>query len=375
MALTSGEHQGPLSTATLADAAPSTGPRRLGLPLVRHGLIAVVALVVIFLLSQTVGAFRNLQLANVAYYACAASGLTVLTGLSGQISLGQGAFMAVGCYVAALLFIHAHLPLVVVLLLATLATAVVGGLVGAAGARLRGPYLAGATLAFAVGLPALADWRHLTGVLGGDNGLTFLSPLPPAWLGPSVTEDQWQLWVCGIALVLTMLVLANLSRSRIGRLWRAVRDDEIAASLAGLSVARLQIGAFIVSAACAGLGGALLAFVNTLAAPGAFPLSLSLQLLTAVVLGGLGSLAGAIYGSFVLVFLPTWASDLASSMHLSRDIYANLPLAVYGVVLILVMLLFPRGLQGGVQVLWTWLWRRVSRLRSPQVSTSHKSSP
>jgi branched-chain amino acid transport system permease protein len=109
----------------------------------------------------------------------------------------------------------------------------------------------------------------------------------------------------------------------------------------------------VVSAAAAGLGGALLAFVTGLAAPGAFELTLSLQLLAAVVLGGLGSLPGAVYGAALLVFLPAWSADLATGLHLSRNVYANLPLAVYGAVLIAVMLLFPTGIQGAL--------RRISR--------------
>jgi branched-chain amino acid transport system permease protein len=316
--------------------------------LVRHLAYGAVAFAFLVLLSFTLDPYRNLQLASAAYLACAAAGLSVLTGLSGQISLGQGAFMAIGGYTAALLLLHQGWPLGVVLLTAVVAAAVAGALVGAAAARLRGPYLAGATLAFAVGLPALANYRELATHLGGENGLVVLSPGPPTSLGADATLDRWQLWVSGLAAVIAFILLANLKRSRIGRSWRAVAGDEVSAELAGLSVARLQVGAFVVSAACAGLGGGLLAFVNGLAAPGAFPLTLSLQLLAAVVLGGLGTLAGAVYGSLLLVFLPAWSADLATRLDLSRDIYANLPLAVYGLVLVLVMLLFPSGVQGGL---------------------------
>jgi branched-chain amino acid transport system permease protein len=322
--------------------------RLTGSTLARHVAIGVLALAVVFSLSLALGAFRNVQLAQVGYLTCAAAGLSMLTGLSGQISLGQGAFMAVGAYTTALLFLHVSWPLPLVLLTATVVTAVVGALVGAAAARLRGPYLAGATLAFAVGLPAIASYRHLVGTLGGENGLAVITPPVPEWLGDDVALDRWQLWVTGLCCVITLILLANLRRSRIGRSWAAVRDDEVAAELAGLSVARLQVTAFVVSAACAGLGGALLAFVTGLAAPGAFTLALSLQLLAAVVLGGLGTLSGAVYGSLLLVFLPTWSADLAVSLDLSRDVYANLPIAVYGVVLVLVMAVFPSGIQGAL---------------------------
>ena len=320
---------------------------RAGSTMLRHAAIGLVGVLVVVLLSAVLDPYRNLQLANVAYLVCAAAGLSVLTGLSGQISLGQGALMAVGAYVTALLLSGGGWPLPVVLIIAVLGTALVGVLVGAAAARLRGPYLAGATLAFAIGLPALADYRGLASTLGGQNGLVVLAPEPPEWLA-GVAFDRWQLGVSTIAAAITLVLLGNLAHSRFGRCWRAVRDDEVAAQLAGLPVARLQIVAFVVSAACAGLGGALLALVNGLAAPGAFGLTLSLQLLAAVVLGGLGTLPGAVYGSFLLVFLPTWSASLATRLDLSRDIYANLPLAVYGAVLMLVMLVFPAGLHGGI---------------------------
>jgi branched-chain amino acid transport system permease protein len=313
----------------------------------RHALLGLLAAAALVLLSLTLGPYRNLQLANVEYLTCAAAGLSLLTGLSGQICLGQGALMAVGAYTTALLLIHGW-PLPLVLLAAVVVTALVGVLVGAAAARLRGPYLAGATLAFAVGLPALASYRGLASTLGGANGLVVIAPLVPDWAG-DVSLDRWQLWISTAATVIVLVLLANLMHGRLGRSWQAVRDDEVAAALAGLPVARLQITAFVLSAACAGLGGALLAYVNGLAAPGAFELTLSLQLLAAVVLGGLGTIPGAVYGSILLVFLPTWSADLAGRMDLSRNVYANLPLAIYGAVLILVMLAFPAGLHGGVR--------------------------
>jgi branched-chain amino acid transport system permease protein len=128
-----------------------------------------------------------------------------------------------------------------------------------------------------------------------------------------------------------------------------VRDDEVAAELAGLDVARIQVFAFVLSAACAGVGGALLVVVTSLAAPGAFTLSLSLALLTGVVLGGLGRLSGAVWGAIVLVMLPQWSNDVANAFSLSNDVQANLPLALYGLVLIGVIVAAPRGIQGALQ--------------------------
>ena len=160
---------------------------------------------------------------------------------------------------------------------------------------------------------------------------------------------RWLAWICCAAALIALIVLANLGRSRIGRSWRAVRDDEVAASLAGLNVGRLQILAFVVSAACAGLGGALLAIVSSIVSPGAFTLTLSIGLLTAAVLGGLGSLVGAIWGSLLFVLVPTYAQNVATSHGLSSGDQLQRAHRRYGVVLIVVMLVFPAGIQGALR--------------------------
>ena len=276
----------------------------------------------------------------------AVAGLTFLIGLSGQISLGNGAFMAIGAYASALLLIHLDWPLELVFAASAVIAAVAGGIIGVAAARLRGPYLAGATLMLAVALPSLAD--KYAGVFGGDQGLP-VAVTTPGLLGATFPPTRWLAWIGCAAALITLVLLANLGRSRIGRSWRALRDDEIAASLSGLNVARLQILAFVVSAACAGLGGALLAVVTFIVSPGAFTLTLSISLLTAAILGGLGSLAGALWGSLVLVLVPTYVQDVATSHGLSSAASSNVPIAAYGVVLIIVMLVFPSGIQGGLR--------------------------
>lgn len=314
--------------------------------LARHTGAALLVAVVLFILTVRLGAFRDYQIAQVAAYLTAVAGLTYLIGLSGQISIGHGAFMAIGAYAAALLLLHLHWPLEFVFAASALAGAAGGGIIGVAAARLRGPYLAGATLMLAVALPSLAD--KYAGVFGGDQGLS-VSITTPAWLGVSFPPTRWLAWITCAAALVTLVLLANLGRSRIGRSWRALRDNEVAASLSGLNVARMQILAFVVSSACAGLGGALLAVVTDIVSPGNFTLALSISLLTAAILGGLGSLAGALWGSLVLVFVPTYVQDVATSHGLSSAASSNVPIAAYGVVLILVMLLFPSGIQGGLR--------------------------
>lgn len=327
--------------------------------LVRSLAWVILAGVVVVLVSEALSPYNDLQLATGAYYFAVLAGLTVLAGQSGQISLGHGALMAVGAYTAALLIGNEGWALVPAIVAAVVVSVIVGVPVGVAASRLRGPYLAGATLAFAIGLPALAD--KFPSLFGGENGLTINPPAVPAALGQTFPLERWEAWIAGAGALVVLFVLHNLTSGGVGRGWRAVRDDEIAASLCGLAVGRTQALAFVTSAGCAGLGGALLAVVLQLAQPGAFPLQLSLSLLTGVVLGGLGSIVGAIWGAALLTLLPNWTNDLANSFSLSTRVSEQLPLAIYGVVLIAAMILWPSGIQGGLGALAARLGRRYRR--------------
>jgi branched-chain amino acid transport system permease protein len=319
-----------------------TFPRRLA--------VAVVTAVIVWFLSIKLTTFRDYQIAEVAIEVTAVAGLTVLTGLSGQISLGHGAFMAIGGYTTALLMLHLNWPYIAALVASAVVTAAAGAIVGVPAARLRGPYLAGATLLLGVALPALAVAYQ--GFLGGDQGLNVVFTAP-AFLGASFPLTRWQAWVSTVVALVTLVLLANLCYSRIGRNWRAVRDNEVAAALDGVNVAATRVLAFVVSAVCAGLAGSLLAIVTSLVAPGAFTLTLSIALLTAAVIGGLGSLPGALWGSLLIVLVPTYVTDVATSHGLSSSVGSNIPIAAYGAVLILVMLAFPQGIQGGLHRLLT----------------------
>jgi branched-chain amino acid transport system permease protein len=314
-----------------------TLPRRLG--------AAIVVAAIVGFLSIKLNAFRDYQIAEIAVYVTAVAGLTVLTGLSGQISLGNGAFMAIGAYTTALLLIHLSWPFYLVLVIAAVIAAMAGAVVGIAAARLHGPYLAGATLLLGVALPAIAlAWP---GTFGGDQGLNVVFTTP-SFLGANFPLTRWQAWVSAAVALVTLVLLANLGHSRIGRNWRAVRDDEVAAALDGINVAAARIRAFVVSATCAGLAGSLLAIVTGLVAPGAYTITLSIALLTAAVIGGLGSLLGALWGSLIIVLVPTYITDVSTSHGLSSTVGANIPIVAYGVVLILVILVFPQGIQGGL---------------------------
>ncbi|MEV6970777.1 branched-chain amino acid ABC transporter permease [Hamadaea sp. NPDC051192] len=326
--------------------------------LVRHLMWTAIAAAALLAVTYALPPFRNYQLATAAAYLCATAGLTILVGLSGQLSLGHGAVMAVGAYAVALsqnrladAGLTGNGVLVLSLALGVLAALVGGLIVGLAAARLRGPYLAGVTLAVAVALPAVTTvWA---GVFHSDQGLSVYLDPPPAGLGYDFPLERWQAWLALAGALLVMLLLANLLRSRFGRSLRAVRDDEVAARLAGIDVARTQVLAFVVSAGCAGLGGGLLAVLTQSVSPGAYSLTLSLFLLMAVVVGGLGRLAGAVWGALLLVVLPDLTHTIVASLTLSpaaaQRLEGNLPLAVFGLTLIVVMIAAPGGVQGVVR--------------------------
>ena len=326
----------------------------------RNLLGGLLGLVVVILVLESVSPFRQGQFATMAYLGIAIGGLTVLTGLNGQLSLGHGALMAVGAYTTAVMLhdVASPQPVLVIMLVSLLTTIAVGAVVGVAAARLHGPYIAGATLAMAVAVPGIASFFR--GTLGGEQGLSVPTPQPPAWFDSAVyfltahdlTASKYLSYLGWLALVVTFVLLANLSSSRVGRTWRAVRDDDVAAEIAGIHVGRARVKAFVVSAACAGLAGSVMAMVVRISAPSGFPLTLSLSLLTAVVLGGLGSLAGAMIGAALLTFLPQGISGVGRSVGLTDLQSAQLAPFVYGLTLVLVILLAPTGLVGGIRNAW-----------------------
>lgn len=352
---------------TLAtEGAPTKGGGLKGSTLARHAGLMLLAFAGIALLLETLPPFRGSQIGELAYFVPAVAGLTLLTGLNGQISLGHGALMAVAAYTTAVLLEReSPLPFPIVVIIAVVITTAVGALVGAAAARLHGPYLAGATLALAVGLPGVA--LYFEEELGGEQGLTVSPPRASDnmenffsnVLGNELSTQKYTAYLGWILTLIVLLLLSNLIVSRYGRVWRAVRDDEVAAELAGINLGRARILAFIVSAACAGVGGVMIAVVTRLTAPTTFTLVLSITLLVAIVLGGLGSLVGAIIGSIIVVFLRPFVTDRALDLGLNSAQAANITPLVYGVVLILVMLLAPRGLVGSIR--FAYLTRKATR--------------
>jgi branched-chain amino acid transport system permease protein len=332
-------------------------------PMFRHLLVAAVGAAILYVVTISLSPFNDYQVGEIAVYVIALAGLSLLTGMNGQISLGNGAFMAVGAYTVALFMTHTQLNFVVELLASVAAAAVVGLVIGIPAARLKGPYLAGMTLLFALALPPIASkWSN---TFGGDQGLTTTTPTAPGTINP----QEWLAWIQLIAAIIVLVLLANLVRSRFGRALRAVRDDEIAASLAGIHVARTKVMAFMISAGCAGLAGALLGLSTGVVNTGEFPLTLSIQLLAAMVLGGTGSLMGMWWGAILLVYLPQWSTSLSGHFDLGSGVNAYLATIIFGAVLIVAMLVAPSGIQGGLR----WVWRRV--VEAFESGSSHEVMP
>jgi len=316
-------------------------------PLPRHLLLTLVGGAACYVLSVTVSSLANFNLAEVAAYVVVIAGLALLVGGTGQISLGHAALMAVGAYAYADLESHnPHVPMVVGLLFATVLAAVGGGIVGAAAARLRGPYLAGVTLALGLAVPQLAD--HF---FNSDQGIPVTVTNPP-----SIEANHWLAWICLLSALVVLFLIANLRSSRWWRAFSAVRQDEIAASLAGINVGRVRVLGFVLSAACAGLGGALLALCNLSASSGAFTVVLSIQLIAGMVVGGTATLLGAVWGGVLVVYVPTWLANVAST---TTNFGANLPLMLFGVLIIIVVLIAPDGIQGSLNRLGRLVRRRL----------------
>ncbi len=290
--------------------------------------------------SNTVDELRVYQGASVAMYVIAISSIILLTGYSGQVSLGHGALLAVGGYGAALLRNNFNAPVWICFVGAVLLAAFWGALLGATAARLSGPYLAGTTLALAVGLPSIANQFKF---LGGEQGLIFDIGLPPTSLGEFFSQYKWFFWIASLTALIAMWWLQNLLRSGYGRTWRAVRTQSVAAELAGIHIARSKILAFTISAGLAGLAGALLSMTISTVSPGAFPLSLSFALATGAVLSGVTTLGGVIIGAVTLVAIPEIADAVAHRIGASENATTNLPGLMVSGLLILTVLFVPNG--------------------------------
>lgn len=355
--------------------------RRIVLPLAAFACLAVVVAV----LPAFVSDFRAQQLAYVAIYLTAILGLNILTGYTGQISLGHGAFMAIGGFTTAILMSEGTrdvLPLldsgvrdVWTIPIAALVAGVAGLLFGIPALRLSGLYLALATFAIAVATPAVI--KKFEGFTGGGGGINLFgtpeltaSVEPVELLGLELNYNNWLYAISWLVALIAYVVAWLLLRGRTGRALRAIRDSETAAMSSGISLARYKTFAFAVSAAFAGAAGALFTIATTFVNPDTFPIALSINLLVGVVVGGLGSLAGLIAGAVLIVFLPIWAQDASTVIPDWLPVLGDLdtsspgaPSVVFGVVLILLMFVLPTGFAGLLRRLGSLTHRVYDRSR------------
>ncbi len=443
-----------------------------GARLASHALFVVALFLVLTLISNWVDPLTNYYIALAAMYATAMFGMTILVGLSGQVSLGNGALMAIGAYSFALVSLNWQtVPIIGVpmngwwaMIFAGIGGIVFGLLIGGLGARLKGPYLAGLTLGIAVGIPAIAN--RFPDVLGGENGLMIQVPFPengyvpvdsgegdeqfvtdlptaqeelpsdssslgsddlltdenfgsadasvaPGDLltdenfpsadtsvapGDLLTDENFpsdaasteslptvdssgtdgsdisgsdsgldggfviEHWQAGVSILVACIVLfmaLNLVRGRQGNVWRAVRDDPVAAAVSGMSPAWSKVSAFAVSSFFAALAGGVFAQILSYVGPGAFPLGLSLSLLVGIVLGGRSALLGAVIGAVLLVWLPEFIHSAAGDRGWDEQVTNNAPNLIYGLLVVLVVLIAPGGLVGSVQQLAAKVTKRV----------------
>jgi branched-chain amino acid transport system permease protein len=305
-------------------------------------VVVVIALVLPFVL----GNYRVFQLTLALAYAIALLGLNMLTGYNGQISLGHGAFFAIGAYTAAILMDKAGFPYWATIPIAGVVCLVAGFLFGLPALRLEGLYLALATFALGVAMPQILKHKAFEHWTGGAMGVVIVKPEAPEGLG--LSQDQW-LYLFTLAWALLLFWAAwNLLRGRVGRALIAIRDQPIAAQAMGVNTAMYKSLTFGVSALYTGVAGALTSIAVQFASPDSFPIFLSLSLLVGVVVGGLASISGAIYGALFIVFVPNFADQISKAA----------PWAIYGVFLIGFMYLMPSGVAGLVRRIRLFITRR-----------------
>ena len=300
------------------------------------GLAALLAVACV--LPFVVSNYRVFQLTLTLVYAIALLGLNMLTGYNGQISLGHGAFYAIGAYVAAILMDKFGVPYWLTIPAAGAVCLAAGFLFGLPALRLEGLYLALATFALGVAMPQILKYKGFEHWIGGVMGIVIVKPEPPQWSG--LTQDRWLYFVVLVCLVALFVIAWNLLRGRIGRAMVAIRDQPIAAQAMGVNTAMVKSLTFGVSAMYTGIAGALGAIVIQFVAPDSFTVFLSISLIVGIVVGGLASIPGAIYGALFIQFIPNVADHISKAA----------PWAIYGIFLLMFMYVMPTGVAGFVRI-------------------------
>jgi branched-chain amino acid transport system permease protein len=345
------------------------------------GLAAAVAVVVVLsLIPHIYGRTNTLLWAQALYIGIAAMGLNLLTGYNGQVSIGHGAFFGVGAYTTALLMQQHGWQFLPTLFVAAPLCFLVGVAVGFPALRVKGLYLALVTLGLAVLFPDLT--KHYVHVTGGTNLVSLDADKlsPPAWVPTSVSaigrDDQWAYYVSLFFVVVGLIVMVLMVRSRFGRALIAVRDHEPAAETVGINVSQVKVLAFGLSALYAGIAGSCSVLVLTQASADKVQVfQLSIEFLVAVVIGGTATVLGPLLGAWLVVFVQNWISNtlpkhVPSSGIISRVLTnkASAP-AVFGILLILFVLVLPDGLIGGLRRLRARSGRLMRRPRPAPATT------
>ncbi len=296
------------------------------------GIVLAALAAATFLFSN----YHLFQLTMVLVYAIAILGMTVLTGINGQISLGHGAFYAIGAYTTGVLMTSWNVPYWATLPVAAIVCAGFGFLIGLPALRLGGLYLALTTFALAVAVPQVLKHKAVEQWTGGVQGLVIDKPDPP--FGLPLSGDQW-LYLFTLAVGALIFLLAwNLVRGRIGRAMMAIRDHALAAEAMGINIALLKTRTFAVSAMCTGVAGSLGAIAVQFVAPDSFTVFVSITLFVGLVVGGVASIPGALFGAVFIEFIPNIAEGVSKAA----------PGAVYGVILIACMYVMPSGVGGAL---------------------------
>jgi len=332
----------------------------------------LVVIVILFFAGwpTVISSFQTSEWSQAIILAIAIMGLNILVGYSGQLSLGHGAFMALGAYTSAILAHRYKMDYLVTIPIAGLLTGLVGFLFGVPALRLSPLYLALATFALAVVTPSLI--KRPAELTGGVQGISLAPPDPPQFVadaysgltGTLMTSDQWIYYITlGYALLLFWLAW-NLVRHRSGRAMRAIRDGEVAAAASGINIAGYKTLAFGISALYAGIAGSLFGLATGFVSPDTFPVSLSIQLLVGAVVGGLASIPGPLLGGIFAYFLPIESNQLVPTLtwipsQIASTVIKAGPAVSYGAVLILIMIFAPGGLVGLITTGYIRLRRRL----------------
>jgi branched-chain amino acid transport system permease protein len=333
-------------SSTVVSPVAAAPARRLAVGTIGLMLLLVAACALPFLVSN----YRTFQFTLVLVYAIALLGLNMLTGYNGQISLGHGAFYAIGAYTAAILMDRFGVPYWLTVPAAGAVCLVAGFLFGLPALRLEGLYLALATFALGVSLPQLLKYKLLEPWTGGVQGIVIIKPDAP--FGLPLTPDQW-LYFFTLVITVVMFVLAwNLLRGRVGRALVAIRDHPIAAGAMGVDTSLYKSLTFGVSAMYTGVAGSLGAIAVQFVAPDSFTIFLSISFLVGAVIGGIASISGALYGAVFIQFVPNFADHISKAA----------PWAIYGLFLIGFVFLMPGGISGAVRQGWA----RIRHVRAAQ---------